>query len=107
MTVPTILVSISNVRVVLLALLANFVVVAAIAFGRVPHLVGRAGPPDGAPHRCRGRRRAVLAQACPDSSWELAARVGLMVVLMVVTIVYLPLVMPLLAAGDVESTRGR
>jgi hypothetical protein len=30
-----------------------------------------------------------------------------MVVLMVVTIVYLPLVMPLLAAGDVESTRGR
>jgi predicted Na+-dependent transporter len=99
LTVPQILQPLRNVRLVLLALVANFVIAPAVAFALskiIPLeqsvqvgllLLGTAA---GAPFL---PKLALIAKAGP------AFAVGLMTMLMLVTIVYLPLVLPLLLPG--------
>lgn len=99
LTVPQILAPLRNGRLVVLSLLANFVLAPVVAIGlaRVLGLdeplgiglllVGIAG---GAPFLLK---LADLARA------NMAFAVGLMVVLMVITVGYMPIVLPLLLAG--------
>lgn len=104
LTIPIIVASISNVRLMALALAANFIVVPALAFGASELLISDSnsglktglilvGAAAGAPF---------LPKLVQTARGNLAFGVGLMVVLMVVTIVYLPLVLPLLLPGDVK-----
>jgi predicted Na+-dependent transporter len=103
LTIPTIVVAVSNVRLMTLALVANFVVVPALAYGAAQListsdqglrtgliLVGAAA---GAPF---------LPKLVQTAREGIALGVGLMVVLMVVTIAYLPLVLPRLLPGSVS-----
>lgn len=109
LTVPMILGSVSDVRVMLLALAANFVVVPALAYGAAELLVDDANPglkiglilvgtAAGAPF---------LPKLVQTARGPLALGVGLMVALMLVTIVYLPIVLPLLLPGDVTVDSGQ
>lgn len=104
LTVPVILKSVSNVRLMVLALVVNFVVVPALAYGAAELLISDSHPglktgliligaAAGAPF---------LPKLVQTAHGALALGVGLMVVLMLVTIVYLPVVLPLLLPGDVE-----
>ena len=97
LTISNILASLSNVRLMLLALAVNFVVVPALGHGAAELLISDENRAD--PGGCGGWR-AVPAQGSPRplaDRWRSA--VGLMVALMLVTIVYLPLVLPLLLPG--------
>jgi predicted Na+-dependent transporter len=99
---PQIIAPLKDVKLVILALVANFVLVPIVAI-----LITLIIPLDesvriglillataaGAPFLPK------LAEAAKGST---AFSVGLMVLLMVVTIIYLPLVLPLLLGGDVE-----
>jgi bile acid:Na+ symporter, BASS family len=99
LTVPQIAAPLRNGRLVALSLLANFVLVPAVAIGLARLLdldeplgvglllVGVAG---GAPFLLK---LADLAKA------NMPFAVGLMVVLMVITVGYMPLVLPMLLAG--------
>lgn len=99
LTVQQILAPLRNVRLVVLALLGNFVLVPALA------LLVTAVFPLGQPQTTA----VILVGACAGapflpklaqmSKGNLALSVGLMVLLMVVTIVYAPLVLPLLLPG--------
>jgi BASS family bile acid:Na+ symporter len=88
----------------LLAVVANFVVVPAIAYGASEWLIS-----DDHPGLKTGLILVGAAAGAPflpklvqTARGALALGVGLMVVLMLVTIVYLPLVLPVLLPGDVE-----
>jgi BASS family bile acid:Na+ symporter len=99
LTVPQIIAPLRNTRLVIMALVANFVIVPAAAF-----LLSRAIPMDealqiglilfgcsaGAPFLPK------LAQIAKSN---VAFAVGLMTLLMVVTVIYLPIVLPLLLPG--------
>ena len=98
LTIPDILASVSNVRLMLLALAVNFVVVPALAYGAAELLVSDehpglqtglilVGAAAGAPF---------LPKLVETARGPLELGVGLMVGLMLVTIVYLPIVLPLL-----------
>jgi predicted Na+-dependent transporter len=104
LTIPMIMGSLSNVRLMALALAANFVAVPALAYGASELLISDSHP---------GLRTGLIligaAAGAPflpklvqTARGNIALGVGLMVVLMVVTIVYLPLVLPLLLPGGVE-----
>ncbi|HEY6760693.1 MAG TPA: bile acid:sodium symporter [Baekduia sp.] len=104
LTIPMIVGSISNVRLMVLALVGNFVAVPALAYGASELLISDSHP---------GLRTGLIligtAAGAPflpklvqTARGSIALGVGLMVVLMVVTIVYLPLVLPLLLPGGVE-----
>jgi predicted Na+-dependent transporter len=97
--IPQIIAPLKNVKLVLLALVANFVLVPALAWLITvvidldePVKIGLIllATAAGAPFLPK------LAQAAKGST---AFSVGLMVLLMVVTIIYLPLVLPLLLSG--------
>jgi predicted Na+-dependent transporter len=97
--IPQIIAPLKNVKLVLLALVANFVLVPALAFLITlvidldePIRIGLIllATAAGAPFLPK------LAQAAKGNT---AFSVGLMVLLMVVTIIYLPLVLPLLLSG--------
>jgi BASS family bile acid:Na+ symporter len=99
LTMPQITAPLKNVRLVILALLVNFVAVPALVLGiqAVMNLdeeiyIGLLimGTAAGAPFLPK------LAQAAKGN---IAFSVGLMVMLMVVTVIYLPLVLPLLLSG--------
>lgn len=103
LTIPIILVSISNRRLMLFALLANFVLVPALAVAAA-QLIDPAqsglrtgliiiGTAAGAPF---------LPKLIQNARGKLAFGVGLMVVLMVVTIIYLPIVLPILMGPGVS-----
>jgi predicted Na+-dependent transporter len=103
LTVPMILKSVANARLMGMALIANFVVVPALAFGAAQLLISDSHP---------GLRTGLIligaAAGAPflpklvqTARGPMALGVGLMVVLMLVTIVYLPVVLPLLLPGDV------
>lgn len=103
LTLPMITSSLSNIRIVVLALVANFVAVPALAYACSEFLISDSHP---------GLRTGLIligtAAGAPflpklvqTARGSVALGVGLMVVLMVVTIVYLPLVLPLLLPGDV------
>ena len=104
LTVAMIVSSTSNVRLMALAVVVNFVVVPALAYGAAELLISDSHPglktgliligaAAGAPF---------LPKLVQTAHGNLALGVGLMVVLMVVTIAYLPLVLPLLLPGSVE-----
>jgi predicted Na+-dependent transporter len=104
LTIPDILASVSNVRLMLLALAVNFVVVPALAYGAAELLIS-----DDHPGLKTGLILVGAAAGAPflprlvqTARGPLALGVGLMVALMLVTIVYLPLVLPLLLPGSVE-----
>lgn len=104
LTIPAIAESVSNVRLMMLALVVNFIVVPAIAYGAAELLIS-----DSHPGLKTGLILVGAAAGAPflpklvqTACGPLALGVGLMVVLMVVTIVYLPLVLPLLLPGSVE-----
>ena len=99
LTVKQIMDPLRNVRVVLLALLANFVLVPALAYlitvviplddGLATGLI-IAGAAAGAPF---------LPKLVQVAKGNAAFSVGLMTLLMVVTVIYLPIVLPLLLPG--------
>jgi BASS family bile acid:Na+ symporter len=104
LTVRTIVCSISNVRLMVLALAANFVAVPALAYAASGLLISDSHPglktgliligtAAGAPF---------LPKLVQIAHGSIALGVGLMVTLMGVTIVYLPLVLPLLLPSGVE-----
>src|SRR5215831_231889 len=99
LTVPQILAPLRNYRLIILALLANFVLMPLSAFGiarllRLDEPLGIAllllGTASGAPF---------LPLLARISKGNLAFSVGLMVLLMVVTVGYVPLVLPLVLEG--------
>ena len=104
LTVPLIMASISNVKLMVLALVANFIIVPVLAYGASGFLISAdhpglqtglilIGAAAGAPF---------LPKLVQTARGTLALGVGLMVVLMLVTIVYLPIALPFLLPGDVE-----
>jgi predicted Na+-dependent transporter len=104
LTIPAIVSSVSNLRLMLLALMVNFVVVPAVAYGAAELLIS-----DSHPGLKTGLILVGAAAGAPflpklvqTARGPLALGVGLMVLLMLVTIVYLPLVLPLLLPGSVE-----
>jgi bile acid:Na+ symporter, BASS family len=106
LSVGQILVPLRNARLVSLALLANFVLMPLAAIGiarllRLEHSLGVAllvlGAAAGAPF---------LPKLAGVAKGSLAFAVGLMVLLMVLTVGYMPLVMPLLLKGvSVDPTK--
>jgi predicted Na+-dependent transporter len=104
LTIPMITSSISNVRLMVFALVVNFVVVPAVAYGAAQLLIA-----DDHPGLRTGLILIGAAAGAPflpklvqTAHGTLALGVGLMVVLMLVTIIYLPVVLPLLLPGDVD-----
>ena len=96
---PMILQPLKNVRLVVLALLANFVLGAAAGLRHHAGHPARAvaqGRLDRAGH---GGGRALPAQVGAGRQGQRRLWRGLMVLLMVVTIIYMPLVLPLLLPG--------
>jgi BASS family bile acid:Na+ symporter len=99
LTVPQILDPLKNRKLVLLALIANFVVVPALAY----LLASILGLSEGL------RAGLIILAACAGAPFlpklasvargNLAFSVGLMVLLMVVTVAYAPVVLPLLIPG--------
>ena len=99
LTVPVIIHPLTNVRLVLLALLANFLLVPLLAYGII--LV--------VPLEQSLRFGLIIMAACAGSPFlsklvqaakgDLAFGVGLMVLLMVVTIFYAPFLLPLVLPG--------
>jgi BASS family bile acid:Na+ symporter len=99
LTVKQILAPLHSVRLVVLALVANFVLVPLLAFDLI-HLIPLSEPlkiglilmgtAAGAPF---------LPKLAQFAHGNIAFSVGLMVLLMIVTIVYLPIVLPLLLPG--------
>jgi predicted Na+-dependent transporter len=109
LTIPMIMGSIANVKLMVLAVIANFVIVPAIAYGAAELLIS-----DDHPGLKTGLILVGAAAGAPflpklveTAHGALALGVGLMVVLMLVTIVYLPLALPLLLPGDVEVDSGQ
>src|SRR6516162_10562646 len=99
LTVGQIMGSLRNVKLVIVALLANFVLMPAVALGisrvlRLDQPLGIAllllGAAAGAPF---------LPKLAGLAKGNLAFAVGLMVLLMVLTVAYMPLVLPLLLEG--------
>jgi predicted Na+-dependent transporter/heat shock protein HslJ len=99
LTIPQILAPLSNARLVILALVANFVIVPALAYGigelfnlEEPLSIGLflVGAAAGAPF---------LPKLAQVAKGDIAFAVGLMVLLMVVTIIFLPIVLPLVLEG--------
>ncbi len=103
LTIPQIVASISNGKLMVLALIASFIIVPALAVGASRLLISAdhpglqtglilVGAAAGAPF---------LPKLVQTARGTLALGVGLMVVLMLVTIVYLPIALPFLLPGDV------
>jgi len=99
LTMPMILQPLKNVKLVILALVANFILVPALAYALTLFLpiaddlkIGLIvlGCAAGAPF---------LPKLAQNAKGSLGFSVGLMVLLMVVTIFYMPIVMPLLLQG--------
>lgn len=99
LTMQQILEPLKNVRLVVLALVANFILVPAFAF-----LITLVIPLDesvrvGLILLATAAGAPFLPKLAQVAKGDVAFSVGLMVLLMVVTIIYLPLVLPLLLAG--------
>src|SRR5256884_5295299 len=99
LTVPRIMEPLRNVRLVLLALLANFVLMPAGAIGLAKLL--RLDEPFGVGLLLLGCAAGApfLPKLAELAKGSLAFAVGAMVLLMVVTVGYLPMVLPLLLPG--------
>jgi predicted Na+-dependent transporter len=101
LTLPQITAPLKNARLVILALVANFILVPALAYG-ITLLFSLDEPIEiGLILLSTAAGAPFLPKLAGAAKGNLAFSVGLMVLLMVVTIIYLPLVLPLLL-GDVE-----
>jgi len=101
LTLPQITAPLKNARLVILALVANFILIPALAYG-ITLLFSLDEPIEiGLILLSTAAGAPFLPKLAEAAKGNLAFSVGLMVLLMVVTIVYLPLVLPLLL-GDVD-----
>jgi BASS family bile acid:Na+ symporter len=99
LTITQIIQPLKNTRLVLLALLANFVLVPLLAFGIVRLIPMEKSLQIGLAVLATAAGAPFLPKLVQGAKGNIALSVGLMVLLMVVTIVYLPVVLPLLLQG--------
>ena len=95
-----------NVRLVVLALLANFVLVPLLAFLITLIIPLEQSLKIGLIVLSTAAGAPFLPKLVQGAKGNVAFGVGLMVLLMVVTIIYMPLVLPLLVAGRVGESVG-
>ena len=98
LTMAQIVAPLKNVRLVVLALLANFVLVPLLAY-LIILLIPLEQSPGGPGRAGDGRGAPFLPKLVQGAKGDVAFGVGLMVLLMVVTIIYMPLVLPLMLRG--------
>ena len=101
LTMPRITAPLKNARLVIFALAANFILVPALAYGMTLVFSLDESVEIGLILLSTAAGAPFLPKLAGAAKGNLAFSVGLMVLLMVVTIIYLPLVLPLLL-GDVE-----
>lgn len=99
LTIPMILQPLKNVKLVVLALLANFVLVPVLAYVITLVIPLEQSLKVGLILLATAAGAPFLPKLVAAARGKIAFGVGLMVLLMVVTIVYLPLVLPLLLPG--------
>lgn len=99
LTIPQIMEPLRNIRLVIMALLANFVLVPLLAY-LVIRIIPLAQPLQiGLAILATAAGAPFLPKLVQGAKGNIAFGVGLMVLLMVVTIIYLPIVLPLLLQG--------
>lgn len=99
LTVPQIIQPLKNKRLVILALIANFVIVPALAYGITALIPIGEGQRIGLILLATAAGAPFLPKLAQAAKGDMAFSVGLMVLLMVVTVIYLPIVLPLLLTG--------
>jgi BASS family bile acid:Na+ symporter len=99
LTIPMILQPLKNARLVILALLANFVLVPLLAYVITLVIPLEQSLQIGLIVLATAAGAPFLPKLVQGAKGDIAFGVGLMVLLMVVTIIYLPLVLPLLIQG--------
>lgn len=99
LTVAQIIKPLKNTRLVMLALLANFLIVPALAYGITAIIPMSEGARIGLILLSTAAGAPFLPKLAQAAKGDMAFSVGLMVMLMVVTVVYLPIVLPLLLSG--------
>ncbi len=99
LTVPMIIEPLRNVRLVLFALLANFVLVPLLAYAITLVLPLQQSLQIGLVVLATAAGAPFLPKLVQGANGNVALGVGLMVLLMVTTIIYVPLVLPLLLPG--------
>ena len=99
LTVPQIIQPLKNRRLVILALVANFVIVPALAYGITALIPVSEGQRIGLILLATAAGAPFLPKLAQAAKADMAFSVGLMVLLMVVTVIYLPIVLPLLLSG--------
>jgi len=99
LTVAQVAAPLRNVRLVVLALVANFVLVPALAYGIAQLLSLDQSLENGLILLGAAAGAPFLPKLVQGARADIAFGVGLMVLLMVVTIAYVPLVLPLLLPG--------
>jgi len=99
LTVPMILQPLKNVRLVVLALLTNFVLVPLLAYAIKSIIPLESSLQIGLIVLSTAAGAPFLPKLVQGAKGNLAFGVGLMVLLMIVTVVYMPIVLPLLLPG--------
>lgn len=99
LTMPQIVAPLKNVRVVVLALLANFVLVPLLAYAITLILPLEGSLKIGLIVLATAAGAPFLPKLVQGARGDIAFGVGLMVLLMVATIIYMPIVLPLLLQG--------
>jgi predicted Na+-dependent transporter len=99
LTIPMILQPLKNVKLVVLALLANFVLIPLLAFLITAIIPLEQSLKIGLIVLSTAAGAPFLPKLVQGAKGNIAFGVGLMVLLMVVTIIYMPLVLPLLLPG--------
>ena len=99
LTIPQVVEPLRNVRLVVFALAVNFVLMPLVAWGASEVLSLRDGYEVGLIIMATAAGAPFLPKLAQAANGNVAFSVGLMVLLMVVTIIYMPLVLPLLLSG--------
>jgi BASS family bile acid:Na+ symporter len=99
LTVKQIIAPLRNARLVILALVANFVVVPIVAYLILLVIPLEQGLATGLIIMATAAGAPFLPKLAQVAKGDVALSVGLMVLLMVVTIIYMPIVLPLLLQG--------
>jgi BASS family bile acid:Na+ symporter len=99
LTIPQIIEPLKNIRLVILALLANFVLVPLLAYGILQLIPLEQSLQIGLIVLATAAGAPFLPKLVQVAKGDIAFGVGLMVLLMVVTIIYMPLALPLLLPG--------
>jgi BASS family bile acid:Na+ symporter len=99
LTIPQIIQPLKNLRLVVLALLANFVLVPLLAYGITRLIPLEQSLQIGLILLATAAGAPFLPKLVQGAKGNIAFGVGLMVLLMIVTIIYVPIVLPLLITG--------